>query len=204
MSEMLHGSVDVFAPLPSEGREWDVQVPGEIIREAKQLVLERRCQVDDLDDEATLDRFWLNQIDEGRMRVRMPNNRMLSADAFLCRSVRDDLHGESSDNGLVQTSPTSRHSPQQPRRPRNPWYLPPATWYSEATGRSTAGRHAARSSRRSGRISGPANSGPNSHRTSPEHEDRPRALTESDKATLRIVEAYRQSLKGQRLPHFLQ
>jgi len=207
----------VFSAPSSEGAEWDVQVPEEIIREAKQLVLERRCEVDDLDDEATLDRFWLKQVKEGRMRVHMPNNRVVLADAYLSRTVLNDLHDDCSDhikdniladrrqscynngNGLVPMSRASSHFPQPPQKLRNPWYLPPATWYGGATGRSTVSRDGARSLRRNGLSSGSGIPGLG-------HEDGPRASTESDKVDCRIaVEAYMQSLKeGQRLPRFLK
>jgi len=161
--------------------------------------------------------------------IVLPENGVPAVEAFLSSRVRAELLNE--EFAAEQPLQEPLHSPgrfleddsraKQRTRPRNPWYLPPSAWYSGAAPGSPSSDGRAGSQlddiAGSGREEDSEDSdssddepGSLSQEEKEESEERrrkkerPRALTQLEKDTLPIVEAYRQSLKGQRLPHFLQ
>lgn len=211
ISEVLNRSLD--APLslgtgPSSATvEWVVQSKEDILRDAKRCVQERKPWREEVDD-ASLERRRLSdrqdRVDRGYLII-LPDNRVRSMDTQLSRRVRAQLFNEEEVPEAPQLgAPAQRrqeeNKPRGPKRMRNPWYLPASSWYAN-TARKDPGK------RESGRFPYDTllrgEDGPPS--TAPAAEDQETAgLTQRDKETLQIVEAYRQHMKGSRLPHFLQ
>merc|ERR1719356_546698 len=129
-------------------------------------------------------------------------------DAQISRRVRAQLMGEEEVPEPAPLPPQrrpdeGRGGPKGPRRPRNPWYLPPSTWYSSKAAKDVSDGNSG-SFPYDSQILGEGSSGlPPSDEADPGG-DGPHRLTQREKETLQIVEAYKQHMKGSRLPHFLQ
>uniref|UniRef100_A0A7S2NHD1 Uncharacterized protein n=1 Tax=Zooxanthella nutricula TaxID=1333877 RepID=A0A7S2NHD1_9DINO len=130
-------------------------------------------------------------------------------DTQISRRVRAQLLGEEDVTETAPQPPARAREdgrPKGPRRVRNPWYLPPETWYSKSAatdpGEGRGGGFPYADQILGG---GQAGSGGGAGKASDEGEaggDRP--LTQRETDSLEIVQAYKQYMKGSRLPHFLQ
>lgn len=187
----LPAALGVRHSTDSEG-ELQVQSVEEIIGLARRQVQARKPWREEIDD-AILEKRRQADLQERVDRshlIILPDNRVRTMDTQLSRRVRAQLLGEE-DAGEAQQAPLTRKREEvkaNPRRVRNPWYLPPSEWFASKVAKDTAERE-----------------GANVHVEVQEiAEDVPRRLTQREKETLPIVEAYRQHMKGSRLPRFLQ
>jgi len=189
-----------------ERRFWHAE---EILYEVRRVVMDLREEA--LDDDI-LERRRPGEGDHtgSSYYIVLPENGVPAVEALLSSRVRaellnDELQVEQPMQEPLQSQRRSLEDGSQTKKrtkPRNPWYVRPSKWYSgsspgspESDGRG--GRQhddPAGGSRDEDAVDGDAS----------DRDDEPRALTRMEKETLPIVEAYRQSLKGHRLPHFLQ
>jgi len=209
----------------TEKRVWRAE---NVRHEVRRVVMDRKVQLTEELDDDILQRPRPGERDRASYYIVLPENGVPAVEALLSSRVRAELLND--EFTAEQSLQEPRRSLQdegrtkQQTRPRNPWYLPPSAWYSRASlgspsSDSRGGGHhddiaaggseedvadgedsdhgggggreedAAGGSREEGAAAG---------------KKKPRALTRMEKETLPIVEAYRQSLKGHRLPHFLQ
>merc|ERR1711920_764325 len=162
--------------------------------------LERRRQIERQD-----------RIDRG-YHIILPDNRVRAMEDQLSRRVRAQLLDEDEGPEPQPPAPPKKSSQDEclakvgRRKVRNPWYQPANTWYSKAakdTGELRGGGFPYDSQILRSDADGNANVNENQDGTGDG-----RALTNSEKKTLQIVDAYRvymrDVMKGARLPHFLQ
>lgn len=214
LSEALDRSLDISAALgPGRGdtgeNEWDVQSQEEILRTARRCVQEKKPWREEVDDASLERRRQTDRIDRGYLII-LPDNRVRPMDAQLSRRVRAQLLGEEEVPEVPALAAAPRRQeekkPRGPRRMRNPWYLSPGEWFAKnaATdpGKGEVGRFPYDQMLRG---EAPAKSGASVVADEQEPSgDGPHRLTQREKETLQIVEAYKQHMKGSRLPHFLQ
>lgn len=213
--------------------EWEVQTKDDILKEVRQHVQAQKPWREEYDDavfERRRQAERLESADRGCLII-LPDNRVRAMDTQISRRVRAQLLGEEEvpepPSWAAQQRRQEESRPKGPKRVRNPWYLPPHTWFSNKAandaGEGQTGSfpydgqilrgesHATTTSgtTASGRGGGGGGSGAGGGQAAEEGGgelggDGPHRLTQREKETLQIVEAYKQHIKGSRLPHFLQ
>jgi len=187
----------------------------EVLRDVRRAVLQRHGVNPDEDfDTIGLERNPRSTTLPGGVHIVLPDNRVRAVEDQLSRRVRAELLGDDAGSELpAKTTPRTKR-PQEgrptPRRPRNPWYLPPSAWHNPEALKDPAAEP---------RGGFPYDSQilKNGEAESASFDDQERdangggdgqarVLTKREKETLKIVEEYRNYMKakGHRLPHFLQ
>lgn len=173
----------------SVGSDWQVQSPQEVLQEAKENVRRRRPGEELLDDHQ-LELLSRPQDKSHRgCHIILPDNRVRAMEDQLSARVRARLLDEG--KGPMETPraprpqrrrPQAESRPRAPPKPRTPWYLPPTQWFNkEGTGENDEGgggfpydgRYKA--AEQDGAEGGP--------------------LSQKEKDSLQIVEAYKQYMK---------
>lgn len=197
------------------GGEWEVQSPDDIIRDVRRAVQERKPWREEFDDAALERRRQIerqDRVDRG-YHIILPDNRVRAMEDQLSRRVRAQLLDEEEGPEPPPVAPPKKSSQEESlakigrRKVRNPWYQPAKTWYckdlAKDMGESRGGGFPYDSHilhKTDGAAGGSEE---------PDNGDGSiRALTRREKETLQIVDAYRiymrDTMKGARLPHFLQ
>mmetsp|Transcript_19040 Transcript_19040/g.38446 ORF Transcript_19040/g.38446 Transcript_19040/m.38446 type:complete len:276 (-) Transcript_19040:101-928(-) len=217
-SDVLDRSMEVpFGPGSSKqgaSVDWQVQSQDEIIKEVRQFVQAQKPWREEF-DESVLERRReaerQERVDRGFMII-LPDNRVRAIDTHLSARVHAQLLGEEEVPEPAPLPPPrprrqdDSKKPRTARKFRNPWYLPPSSWFSNNAAHDP-GAHQdgsfpydtqifrSESASYAGGGIGQSEDG--------EAGDGPHRLTQREKETLQIVEAYKQHMKGSRLPHFL-
>jgi len=219
-SRRLEGEFSADFQQTSDGDDWIVQTPEEIINEVRRSVQARKPWREEIDEEA-LEEKRKNEkqerVDRG-FHIILPDNRVRAMEDQLSRRLRAQLLGEEEDDEAAPevstanpqlTAAQRREERARGLRPkaRNPWYLPPKIWYSGKVGKDP-NQISSGGFPYDAQIMGDAAAPKPPHNEEQEtrsYDDGvPRQLTKRDKETLQIVEHYKNYMKGQRLPHFLQ
>jgi len=196
--------------------DWEVQSPEDILKEVRRAVLDRRPwhREEDLDD-AFLERRRRNERGDGGFHIILPDNRVRAVEDQLGSRVRAELLGEDAVEPVAPPLPRRPGRPEDgrpkgPRRHRNPWYLPATHWYDPEAQKDPNAERGGGFPYDSQILSGGEAEPPHVEEQERGGDagsggDGPvRALTRRDKETLQIIDAYKQYMKGHRLPHFLQ
>mmetsp|Transcript_129321 Transcript_129321/g.374484 ORF Transcript_129321/g.374484 Transcript_129321/m.374484 type:complete len:279 (+) Transcript_129321:1-837(+) len=204
-SEVLDRSMEIpfggSKTLSTPAVEWEVQSKEDIIKEVKQHVQALRPWRPEFDEaafERRREEERQERIDRGFLII-LPDNRVRTMDTLLSRRVRAQLLGEEEVPEVARLPPPARREEKTKKlKARTPWYLPPETWFNP---------NAAKGRREGSSGSFPYDShayhGGGDGGGPEDNPDGPQRLTQREKETLQIVEAYKQHMKGSRLPHFL-
>lgn len=219
LSEVLDKSLENPSAFGSVGREinttWDVQSKEDILKEVKQQVQAQKPWRQYV-DEAEMERRRKSDRQDrmgGGFFVIMPDHRVRAMDTMISRRVRAQLFDDKEDSDdLASSSRRSRRrkdarsveegKPKPTRKVRNPWYLPAQTWYTKQKGKDVADSELGRFPydveilRAQGLHGGTDDD--NDHRLDGRP---PKKVAEIE--SLQIVDAYKQHMRGLRLPHFL-
>jgi len=208
--QSLHEGLDKSLESSSGLGNWEVQSKEDILAEVRQHVQAQKPWREELDD----DIFEKRRTSERRERmdrgylIILPDNRVRAMDTMLSKRVRAQLLDEQENTEM--TSPSAWHrrpdenKPRGPRRFRNPWYLPPSSWYSNKAAKDDLEGQGGSFPYDSQILRGERATGTGAADEQDASGDGPHQLTQREKETLHVVEAYKQHMKGSRLPHFLQ
>mmetsp|Transcript_22931 Transcript_22931/g.42491 ORF Transcript_22931/g.42491 Transcript_22931/m.42491 type:complete len:294 (+) Transcript_22931:76-957(+) len=207
--DFAYESRDGFsATRDSSAEDWQVQSPEEIIRDVKRYVHAMKPWRQELDDSILEKRRYQEKQDrlDRVFHILLPDNRVRAMEDELSTRVR----GQILDDEEPKVEPVAAPPPQQRRlledikakghkKVKNPWYMPAASWHKNTAAENTGD---VRETFPYANVILGLGEEPKSK--SVDEQADPRELTVHQKETLGIVEAYKQYMKGSRLPHFLQ
>mmetsp|Transcript_84651 Transcript_84651/g.229729 ORF Transcript_84651/g.229729 Transcript_84651/m.229729 type:complete len:291 (-) Transcript_84651:71-943(-) len=224
LSEVLDKSMQNPSMLGLMGKDmnaskWEVQSKDDIIKEVRQHVHAQkpwREHIVDIDFDRRRAHERQERMDRGFLII-MPDNRVRAMDTMISARVRAQIFDDEEEPDLASSSrrgfsarrrkerlAPEDNKPKGPRRPRNPWYLPPSSWHSKQSAKDMGDGETGRFPydteilRNQGVLGGA-----HGDREDDVDESRPPKVSELEKESLQIVEAYKQHMKGSRLPHFL-
>lgn len=188
--KLVGGSFEI----PPAFDEWEVQTPDDILDEVRYAVQARKPWRE-LPDDSLLEKK--SHIDCGR-NIPLPDIRVRLIEDELSLRVRCELLNEELPPLAHRQLPEKKKSNKGTRKVQNPWYLPAKKWYLPGAGK----------------IEDPDERSvdfPYAHviwnlSEQPKKDEHTESLKQAylmNKDTVTMVEAYKQFMRGHRLPHFL-